>query len=239
MHDIKKHIGIIKNTGTRVVVVFRHMPEDRKHCLVAEIDRLPEMYSEKMKEYLNSQAAKQTNDFYEYLNTRIFPDGNNALNALHINGLLRKIEVDMVQMTPLPHQELPLQVLNDQIDGVEENKSEKSFEEPTMQTGLSKDPHLLEGEERLEYAKNLMAQSKILKEDAAQKENLAIELCPELAKKKRGRPRKSESQAVATQKERNAYKKENKTQNKEKALEAEIDKKVEEKIKRDQERLES
>lgn len=239
MHDIKKHVGIIKNTGTRVVVVFRHMPDDRKHCLVAEIDRLPEMYSEKMKEYLNSQAAKQTNDFYEYLNTRIFPDGNNALNALHINGLLRKVEVDMVQMTPLPHQELPLSLLNEQIDGVEEVKPEQTFSEVPMETGLSRDPYLLEGEERLEYAKSLMAQSKILREDAIQKESLAIDLCPELAKKKRGRPRKSESEAVATQKERNVYKKENKKENKEKALDAELDRKVEEKIKRDQERLQN
>ena len=49
---MKKHLGIVKNTGVRVAVVFREMPDDAENCLVAEIDRMPDKYHDAMYEII-------------------------------------------------------------------------------------------------------------------------------------------------------------------------------------------
>ncbi len=59
---MKKHLGIVTNTGVRIAVVFREMPDDPDHCLVAEIDRMPDKYHDAMYEIINSSAAQKVHD---------------------------------------------------------------------------------------------------------------------------------------------------------------------------------
>lgn len=231
MADIKKHIGVIKNTGTRVVVVFREVPDEPDQCLVSEIDRLPEKYYDKMQEFITNPVAKQTNDFYTFLHSRTFPDGLNALEALHVNRLLRKVPVDDVVMTPFPNQELPLAYLNSQINGVEQT-------DPIPQENpIVKEDHSQKSPEEIEQiAQGLMAQAELLKADAKTKEDEAKALAPHLFKKKRGRPAKSSAEksvSDATAKKKRAARDSAK---KESAKKESLDTAVMDKIKRDMER---
>ena len=42
IEGLKKHSGLLKNTGVRVAVVFRKLPNDDKTCLIVETERLPD-----------------------------------------------------------------------------------------------------------------------------------------------------------------------------------------------------
>lgn len=231
MSPIKKHVGIIKNTGTRVVVIFRQVPDEPDNCLVVETDRLPEKYFDKMHEFIGNPVAKQTNNFYEFLQSRTFPDGTNALSALHTNKLLRKIGVDSIVMTPLPNQELPLRILNDQISGIDSSVSKAPDAElpPALQDSYEGKSD----EEKEAHAKSLIAQVTILRDEANLKEKQAKELAPHLFKKKPGRPPQSAAEKAAKAKEAKAKRSARDKAKKESAKSNELDAKVMEKIERD------
>lgn len=116
VEGLKKHSGLLANTGVRVAVVFRKLPTDDTHCLIVETERLPDSYHDYVIQTLNSREAAETNDFYEVLNRRTFPDGTNCLTSLHQRGFLRKEPVSNVTMVPLPGQSVPLALINATID---------------------------------------------------------------------------------------------------------------------------
>ena len=39
-----KHVGKLSNTGKKVVVVFRELPDDPENCLVVDTDALPDWF---------------------------------------------------------------------------------------------------------------------------------------------------------------------------------------------------
>lgn len=232
MNRLKKHIGIIKSTSTRVLVVFREMPDDNTRCLIAEFDRMPDKYRDRIQEILNSNEAMQTNDLYEVLAKKAMVEHQSALNGLHINGLLRTELVENIVMTPLPNQELPLSILNDQIRSAKEvsNNIKETVVDPTQD--VKKNIETGSDEARME-AESLIVQARLLREDADIKEARARELAPELFTPKTGRPTLSTSQkAEAIAKEKSNRKKRD-AKKAEEIKAAEINKKVQEKIERD------
>ena len=54
IEGLKKHAGVLKNTGVRVAVVFRKLPTDEKTCLIVETERLPDSYHDYVIQTLNS-----------------------------------------------------------------------------------------------------------------------------------------------------------------------------------------
>jgi hypothetical protein len=116
MATFTKHLGT--NTGgTRLVVVFREIPDDEEHCLVVETDSLREMYQDQFMREVNSKDAQATVNLYEVLERRQFGDGTQMLNSLHNQGLLRKYPVKEINMTPMTNRLVPLSMVNDQIAG--------------------------------------------------------------------------------------------------------------------------
>lgn len=232
MNRLKKHIGIIKSTSTRVLVVFREMPDDNTRCLIAEFDRMPDKYRDRIQEILNSNEAVQTNDLYEVLAKKAMVEHQSALNGLHTNGLLRTELVENIVMTPLPNQELPLSILNDQIRGAKEvsNNIKETVVDPVQD--VKKNIESGSDEAKME-AESLIVQARLLREDAAIKEARARELAPELFTPKTGRPTLSTSQkAEAIAKEKSNRQKRD-AKKAESIKTAEINKKVQEKIERD------
>src|ERR1017187_6974528 len=116
IENLRKHVGQLANTGVRVAVVFRKLPNDETNCLIVETERLPDSYHDYIQQTLNGKEAAETNDFYEILNRRTFPDGLNCLTALHQRGFLRKEPVTNITMLPLPGQAVPLALINATID---------------------------------------------------------------------------------------------------------------------------
>lgn len=107
-----KHIGKVKNTGTKVLVVFRTLPGESDHALVLPITELPDQYHDALIQLVESDQAQNTNEFGEIMFTRHFPDGQLMLTAMKAHNRLQKIETDKIIMTPTLHSSIPLDQLN-------------------------------------------------------------------------------------------------------------------------------
>ena len=236
IEGLKKHSGQLSNTGVRVAVVFRKLPGDDNHCLIVETERLPDSYHDYLIQCLNSKESIETNDFYEVLNRRTFPDGLNCLTALHQRGHLRKEPISNITMMPLPGQAVPLALINATID-----KKIDEYKSKTNQTSPAALPVILE-QDALSTAKGLILQAEVLEQDASAKREQAYILAPEL-KPGRGRPSLPEDVKAVKLEERKIKRRE---RDQKKAAETKIDKresaldaKVNAKIERDMIRMQA
>lgn len=110
-----KHVGKIKNTQKRVVVVFREIPNDTDHCLVVDTDALPDWMHDDIIRAVESPGAQQSANFYEYAQRTVFADGSNMLQTLHNSRRLQKVETTNILMTPNNSVSVPLNELNQMI----------------------------------------------------------------------------------------------------------------------------
>lgn len=110
-----KHVGKIRKTGAKVVVVFRTLPDDPHHALVLGVNSLSDMYHNSMMQLLEDGQGQQANEFGEAMATRFFPDGRQMLTAMHGEGRLQKIATVDIDMTPTTTDVIPLDKLNELI----------------------------------------------------------------------------------------------------------------------------
>lgn len=186
IEGLKKHSGQLSNTGVRVAVVFRKLPNDENNCLIVETERLPDSYHDYVIQCLNSREASETNEFYEVLNRRTFPDGLNCLTALHQRGFLRKEPVTNITMYPLPGQAVPLALINATID---KKVDEYMAKQKTVETAKPNPAELAAKimQDPVAIAKGLIMQAELLEADAAAKREEAYALDPD-SRPGRGRP---------------------------------------------------
>ena len=181
LDNLKKHAGVLKNTGVRVAVVFRKLPTDDQFCLIVETERLPDAYHDAVIQIMNSKEAAETNDLYEVLNRRTFPDGTNCLTSLHQRSYLRREPVSNVNMLPLPGHSVPLELINATIDKkIDEYIASQSKLTPEL-------ADVVEELDTLSIAKGLVVQAQLLEADAESKREEAYTMHPELRPGK-GRP---------------------------------------------------
>lgn len=184
IENLKKHLGQLVNTGVRVAVVFRKLPNDETNCLIVETERLPDSYHDYIQQVLNSKDSVETNDFYEILNRRTFPDGLNCLTALHQRGFLRKEPVTNISMIPLPGQVVPLALINATIDKkVDEYIARQNSLNAPIPVVVDNSPV----QDPVAIAKGLIVQAELLEKDAAAKREEAYTLDPD-SKPGKGRP---------------------------------------------------
>lgn len=246
VENLKKHVGQLANTGVRVAVVYRKLPNDEKSCVIVETERLPDSYHDTIMQCLNSKEAAETNDFCEVLHRRTFPDGLNCLIALHQRAYMRKEPVSNVIMYPLPGQAVPLALINATIDNTLDQYNKQTTPQTQTQTQA---PPPISAEQTLTdaanvdlaaIAKGLILEAEILEKNAAAKREEAYQLVPEL-KPGRGRPALPEDEKAIKLEERKLKRKE---RDQRKAAESKIEqkeamlaKKVADKIARDQARI--
>lgn len=207
MVDFTKHVGRNQN-GTRLVVVFREIPDDEEHCLVVETDSLPDMYHDQLLQEVDSREAQDTVNLYEVLQRRSFGDGGQMLNTLHARGMLRKYRVDQIEMQPMPNRLVALSLVNEQIKSgsMESEKVEAAPEsvetvKAVDDTGVSVDTDaglvtattvapvtIGENVDDKAAGESKLLQARLMEEDAKKLRKEAYELNPDL--KKGGRPKK-------------------------------------------------
>lgn len=200
IEGLKKHAGQLLNTGVRVAVVFRKIPNDETNCLLVETERLPDMYHDHIMQSMNSKEAFETNNFYEVLNRRTFPDGLNCLTALHQRGFLKKVPVSNVTMLPLPGQSVPLGLINATIDNNVDQYIKEQSGKPTIdpvpppvdnrtpaEKQLAAEAIVAQMQDPDALAKSLITEAEQLEATALAKRELAYATSPGL-KPGRGRP---------------------------------------------------
>jgi hypothetical protein len=107
-----KHVGKLKNTGSKVLVVYRTLPGESDHALVVQTATLPDAMHNSIIELVETEQAQEAFEFAEILFIRHFPDGRPMLQALQAEGRLQKYPTDQVIMTPSSSSEINLDQLN-------------------------------------------------------------------------------------------------------------------------------
>ena len=107
-----KHIGRIKNTGVKVLTVFRTLPGESDSALVIQVNQLKDEYHDAIMQLLETDQSQEAFEFGEMLFIRHFPDGRLMLSALQQDGRLQKVSTSNVLMTPTVNAAVPLDHLN-------------------------------------------------------------------------------------------------------------------------------
>jgi hypothetical protein len=107
-----KHIGKVKNTGSKCLVVFRTLPGESNMSLILPTATLPDSYHNSIMELVETDQAQDCFEFAEIMFVRYFPDGRPMLRALQVDNRLIKMPTDNIIMTPGPQSEIELSQLN-------------------------------------------------------------------------------------------------------------------------------
>lgn len=107
-----KHVGKLKNTGTKIIVVFRTLPGESDKALVLPTATLADQYHDALMQLVESDQGQETFEFGEIMFIRHFPDGRPMLTAMQADGRLQKYPTDQITMTPNANNEIPLDQLN-------------------------------------------------------------------------------------------------------------------------------
>jgi hypothetical protein len=140
-----KHVGKVKNTGSKCLVVFRTLPGEANMALIVETATLPDSYHNAIIDLVDSDQAQDAFEFGEMLFVRPFPDGRPMLRALQADGRLKKVATDNVVMTPTPNREVSLAQLNVLIA---EQKNCTIDDLCTFVKGGPNDPGLVDSQKR-------------------------------------------------------------------------------------------
>jgi hypothetical protein len=107
-----KHIGRTKNTGVKLLVVFRTLPGESNMALVLPVANLSDSYHDSIMTLVETEQAQDAFEFGEIMFTRTFPDGRPMLQALQADGRLQKVPTDSIIMTPTTQDSVELSQLN-------------------------------------------------------------------------------------------------------------------------------
>ena len=186
-----KHVGQLSNTGKKVVVVFRELPDDPSNCLVVDVDALPDWMHDDIINAVEEPGAQNTANFYEYAERKYMADGTNMLQTLHTSGRLNKQPTSNVRMTPNNSDSVGLTELNTLV---RENNDIPVVSEPVGDSPARKDTTIRnvvediaqgptgtkEGLDDTAIAKSLLAQAKGFEVEAKNLKAQAYEMVPGL-----------------------------------------------------------
>lgn len=102
----------MKNTGSKVLVVFRTLPGESNTALVLPIATLPDQYHDAIMTLVETAQAQDAFEFGEMMFIRTFPDGRPMLQAMNADNRLQKVPTDSVEMIPGPGHAVGLHQLN-------------------------------------------------------------------------------------------------------------------------------
>ena len=131
-----KHVG--KHNDKRCVIIFRKIPDLEHMALVVYSDLLPRLIHDEVMRAVESPQGQEAKEISEVLFRTIMADGNNCLETLHRNGLMKKVPTNQVLVTPTTTSSVRLDELNDLLDEMEKgDEAVKRLQELDANRGLS------------------------------------------------------------------------------------------------------
>lgn len=124
MSKITRHEGVVRSTGSRVFVVWRHIPDDTEHCLVLYRDSLPEVYAHTVTELVQGKGQDSI-DLWEVMDKIGGLDGRKMLDVLHGLGYIRKQRTCDIDMHVGNGNKIALDMLNQSIAGEQQHTDGK------------------------------------------------------------------------------------------------------------------
>jgi hypothetical protein len=105
-----KHIG--RHGDRKVAIIFRELPGQEHMCLVIYPETLPTHIHNTIMSILESAPGQQSPNLADVLHRNLLPDGRVILQALHNEGMLKKINTNQVIVTPTAQSNVKLDELN-------------------------------------------------------------------------------------------------------------------------------
>jgi hypothetical protein len=105
-----KHIG--RHGDRKVAIVFREIPGEDHMCLVVYPDVLPTHIHNSVMNVLESAPGQAATALADVFHRNLLPDGRPILEALHREGMLKKVATNQVIVTPTPTSSVKLDELN-------------------------------------------------------------------------------------------------------------------------------
>ena len=199
MADFIRHIGRVPNTGARIVVVFRQLPDEPDQALIVYSDALTDRYHDDLMAALESPNAQTGPDLFPFLQRQRFSDGIPMLDGLHGKKLLQKTPTNMITMTPAQGMTIKLDELNKDLGDIdwgtlEQPEAGQVVDTNAIQPGdRAPATATASGQSALsdaDLAASNLRQATSLEEEAKRLRDEAYEFDPNL-KPKRGRPKKT------------------------------------------------
>ena len=93
-----KHIG--RHGDRKVAILFREVPGEDHMCLVIYPEVLPSHIHDSIMKTLESPVGQQATNLADALHRGMLPDGRMQLEALHKEGMIKKVQAKQVTVTP-------------------------------------------------------------------------------------------------------------------------------------------
>ena len=94
-----KHIGILKDDGAKVAIIFRTVPGEPNSCLVIGPKFLSDTYHNAFMRALESAEGQASFELGSYLARQKFPDGIDMLALLHNDNYIKAMPTANVIVT--------------------------------------------------------------------------------------------------------------------------------------------
>ncbi len=113
-----KHIG--RHGDRKVALLFREVPGEDHMCLVVYPETLPTHIHNSIMATLESPAGQAATNLSEVLHRNLLPDGRPQLEALHREGMIKKVPTNQVIVTPTAQSSVKLDEMNKIIREMEQ-----------------------------------------------------------------------------------------------------------------------
>lgn len=105
-----KHIG--RHGDRKVAILFREVPGEDHMCLVIYPETLPTHIHNSIMSTLESAPGQAATNLSEVLHRNLLPDGRPQLEALHKEGMIKKVPTAQIIVTPTAQSSVKLDELN-------------------------------------------------------------------------------------------------------------------------------
>jgi len=109
-----RHVG--KHGDRRVAIVYREVPGEPHMCLVVYTELLNRNIHDPMIRCIESDIGQNSENLADALNRSYTTDGQIILQKLHYEGQLKKVQTELVVVTPQPGAKIKLSDLNKILD---------------------------------------------------------------------------------------------------------------------------
>lgn len=116
-----RHIG--KHGDRKVAVVFREVPGEPHMCLVVYTELLNRTVHDPLVKCIESEIGQNSKNLADALNRSYTTDGLIILQKLHAEGQLKKVQTELIVMTPTPGTQIKLSELNTILDEMERGEA--------------------------------------------------------------------------------------------------------------------
>jgi hypothetical protein len=184
---IRRHVGKISNTDSRVVITMMQIPDRPTHALIVYADTMPGPMEQAINDIVNSAEGQGEEMLANVLNRRLMNNGKSVFLTMHEMGLLHAVPIQQIVMMPLPHMPVPLPTLLEQMGRLPQPVKTELADmytnppmHPTMPNQHIQNVRAQSHEEKIDMARTLLMHAEDLEHEVRKKREEAYVLAPSL-----------------------------------------------------------